>query len=62
MFWRTTMNLFSSLTVFVLTFLDFGSPKFIKFEENFEYLYRLNTHVDFKDVGNFHIEAKVSII
>lgn len=56
------MNLFSSLTVFVLTFLDFGSPKFIKFEENFEYLYRLNTHVDFKDVGNFHIEAKVSII
>ncbi|CAC5401161.1 unnamed protein product [Mytilus coruscus] len=56
------MNLFSSLNVFVLTFLELSITKFIKFQENVEYLYKLNTDVDFKNVGNFHMEAKISYI
>ncbi|XP_076086954.1 uncharacterized protein LOC143057528 [Mytilus galloprovincialis] len=54
------MNLRPSFIVFVLTFLDFSISKFIKFQENFEYLYKLKSNVDFENVGKFNIDAKIS--
>ncbi|VDI18854.1 Hypothetical predicted protein, partial [Mytilus galloprovincialis] len=54
------MNLISSLIVFVLTFLGLGITQFIKFQENVVYSYKVNTDVDFQNVGKFQLEAKIS--
>lgn len=56
------MNLFSALIVFILIFLELSITKFVKFQENVEYLYELNTDIEFKNVGKFKLKGKVSII
>lgn len=45
----------------VWSFIDNIHPKFIRFKENYEYLYKLHTDIDFKNVGTFQIKSKVSI-
>lgn len=45
----------------VWSFLDSVDPKFIRFEVNYEYFYKLHTDIDFRNVGNFQIKSKASI-
>ncbi|CAC5401154.1 unnamed protein product [Mytilus coruscus] len=44
----------------VWSLMDSFQPKFIRFKENYEYLYKLHTGIDFKHVGSFQVKSKIS--
>ena len=55
------MGKFLFQILLVWSFMDSFHSKFIRFKENNEYLYKLQTGIDFKHVGSFQVKSKVSI-